>query len=126
MQLEKSTRITLIIVAGLVVLGLGALVVWSGGELDFKDALIGVGVAIGGLAGIGIAGGPSKGAGAAVIFLALALPLSACSGSQIDVARCASAGLRCAESLATECTPADYEPPFLGDGGSVGGEQPSD
>lgn len=60
MQLEVRTRITLIIVAGVVVLGLGVLAYLSGTPIDLSDLLGSLGgVATGLLAGFGIAGGPS-------------------------------------------------------------------
>lgn len=37
--MKKETRITLIVVAGCVVLGLAAISAWSGAEVDFMEAL---------------------------------------------------------------------------------------
>lgn len=58
MVLSKETRITLIVVAGSTVLGLAAISVWSGAQLDAASVLdtLLTGVA-GMLAGIGLAGG---------------------------------------------------------------------
>lgn len=80
MQLSKVTRIVLIISAVVLVLGLAAMAVWSGSELDLVEVLGAVGPLIAGvLAGLGIAGGRGS---AAVMLLAVALGTSACAGAQ--------------------------------------------
>ena len=58
MELSKSTRITLIVVAGVVVLGLAGLAVVSGTELDAGDLFEKIFAGLAGLAtGLGLAGG---------------------------------------------------------------------
>lgn len=58
MELSKETRITLIVVAGCVVLGLAAISVWSGAQVDVASVLDTVLTGLAGLmAGLGVAGG---------------------------------------------------------------------
>ncbi len=107
MQLSTPVRLAVVIGAVLIVIAVVVGIIITGGELDASAILAGAGALLGGLlVGIGAAGGPSRGAGAAVLLLALCAPLAACSGDQsVDVGRCSSAVLRAAQDVATACWP---------------------
>lgn len=83
MQLSVPVRITVVACATAIILAVIAALVLTGAEVDAGAILTGAGVLLGGLLyGVGAAGGPSRGAGAALTLLALCGVLSACGSWQ--------------------------------------------
>ena len=104
MQLDWRIRLALVVAGACI--AIAAILGAAFGALDSTIVISALSV-VGSLGvGVGVAGGPSKGSGAALLLLALCAPLAACSGDQsVDATRCTAAVLRAAQDVAVACWP---------------------